>query len=312
MNRAIGEALGELEKVIAGKRAAIERVVLAMLAGGHVLLDDVPGVGKTTLAVALSRVFSLRFRRLQCTPDVLPSDIVGYSLPDRDTGEFVYRPGVVNGAELLLADEINRASSRTQSALLEAMEEKQVTVDGETHPLARPFLVVATENRVGAAGTQSLPFAQLDRFLLRLTIGYPDRAAQIALMRDRQQADPLESVRAVCSREDLLRMQEETRAVASTDRVLEYIARLAEASREENLLEVGVSPRGALFVDRAAKARAYIEGRDYTTGADVQAVFMDVCAHRVLPSRKARTEGVSPAKALEGLLARVENPDRRA
>ncbi len=181
----------EMRKVIAGKDDVIRKILVAILADGHILLDDVPGVGKTTLAVALGRVLGLTFRRIQFTPDVLPSDIVGFTLYDRASGSFVYRPGIVNHANLLLGDEINRTSSKTQSALLEAMEERQVTVDGETYPLERPFLVIATQNNAGSAGTQMLPYAQMDRFLVRLSMGYPDHDAQMNLLRQRQNADPL-------------------------------------------------------------------------------------------------------------------------
>ena len=302
----------EIEKAIVGKRDVIEKILMALLAEGHVLLDDVPGVGKTTLAVALSRAMALKYQRVQFTPDVLPSDLTGFSLYDKNAGAFVYRPGALNGANLLLGDEINRASSKTQSALLEAMEEKQVTVDGETYPLASPFMVIATQNSVGTAGTQLLPYAQMDRFIVRLTMGYPDHDAQMAMLRARQTENPLDSVETALTREELLRLQAETRAVTVKDSVLDYIARLAIVSRENAQFELGVSPRGALFLNRMAKARAYLDGRDYATAADVQTVFHDVCAHRVILSRRARMDGVSTEQALDALLAAVSNPDRGA
>ena len=302
--------ISEIEKVIAGKRAAIEKILLSLLAEGHVLLDDVPGVGKTTLAVALSRALGLDYRRVQFTPDVLPSDLVGFSLYDKDSGGFAYRPGALSHTNLLLGDEINRASSKTQSALLEAMEERQVTVDGQTYPLETPFLVIATQNSVGAAGTQPLPYAQMDRFLVRLSLGYPDYEAQMAMLRARQGEDPLRRVRRALSRDELLAMQRAVRGVTAKDAILDYITRLTMASREHPQVSVGVSPRGALFIDRMAKARAWMEGRDYVTGGDVQAVFADVCAHRVL--LKEQAAGKTAQDVLSELLRTVETPDRHS
>ena len=302
----------EMRKVIAGKDDVIRKILAAILADGHILLDDVPGVGKTTLAVALGRVLGLMFRRIQFTPDVMPSDIVGFTLYDRASGSFVYRPGIVNHANLLLGDEINRTSSKTQSALLEAMEERQVTVDGDTYPLERPFLVIATQNNVGSAGTQMLPYAQMDRFLVRLSMGYPDHDAQMNLLRQRQNADPLAQLNNVAAKTDVLRMQAEVQSVTAKDAILDYIARLTAASREHPLVEVGISPRGALFLDRMAKAHAYLMGRDYVVCEDVQEVFLDVCAHRLLLKRQARLENVTPQDVLTELLQRVETADRRA
>ena len=302
----------EMRKVIAGKDDVIRKILAAILADGHILLDDVPGVGKTTLAVALGRVLGLTFRRIQFTPDVLPSDIVGFTLYDRASGSFVYRPGIVSHANLLLGDEINRTSSKTQSALLEAMEERQVTVDGETYPLEQPFLVIATQNNVGSAGTQLLPYAQMDRFLVRLSMGYPDHDAQMNLLRQRQNADPLAQLSSVAVKADVLRMQAEVQSVTAKDAILDYIARLTAASREHPLAEVGISPRGALFLDRMAKAHAYLMGRDYVVCEDVQEVFLDVCAHRLLLKRQARLENITPQDVLTELLQRVETADRRA
>ena len=310
MKRELEEARHELEQVISGKEDVIGRILTAVIAGGHILLDDVPGVGKTTLAVALGKILDLTCRRIQFTPDVLPSDIVGFSMYDKESGTFLYRPGIVNGANLLLGDEINRTSSKTQSALLEAMEEKQVTVDGNTYPLPDPFLVIATQNQVGMAGTQTLPYAQLDRFMVCLTVGYPDHAAQMALLRARRTGDPLEKVKKVMSRETLLDMQRNARQVTVKDSVLDYIARLCIASRAHPWIDVGVSPRGSLFLERMSQARAFADGRDYVTAADVQAVFHDICAHRIVLSRKARAEGCTAVQALNALLKDIKNPDR--
>lgn len=308
MRPELEQVVQEVEKVIAGKREGIVRILLALLADGHVLLDDVPGVGKTTLAVALSRAVGLSCRRVQFTPDVLPSDLVGFSMVD-PSGTLNYRPGALSGTHLLLGDEINRASSRTQSALLEAMEERQVSVDGKTYPLEKPFLVIATQNSVGTSGTQFLPYAQMDRFLIRLTLGYPDYAAQMAMLRSRQGGNPMDRVVCVLKRERLLDMQKDVQTLTVKDAILDYITRLTMASRTHEAVSVGISPRGALFLDRMARAKAYAEGRDFVTGADVQAVFPDVCAHRVLLKEESRQ---SVEEVLQDLLRSVDVPDRRA
>ena len=311
MNKDLEQITNEVEKAISGKRAVIEKILMAILSDGHILLDDVPGVGKTTLALALSRTLGLSYHRIQFTPDVLPSDIIGFSVYNKDTGAFVYQKGVVNDTNLLLGDEINRTSSKTQSALLEAMEERQVTVDGNTYPLQKPFIVIATQNNVGTAGTQMLPYAQVDRFLVRLSIGYPDYDAQMELLRARQEHDPLESVKQSVTREDVVRMQSEVRAVTSKDSILSYLTRLALASREHPMTKIGVSPRGVLFLDRMAKAHAYLDGRDYVIPEDVQEVFSDVCAHRVILTQKARLSGATAEQVLSELLKTVEVPDTR-
>ena len=309
MRRTMEKVLDEVEKAISGKRETVEKILLAFLARGHVLLDDVPGVGKTTMAGAMSRAVGLSFRRVQFTPDVMPSDLTGFSMYDRGSGGFVYRPGALCGVNIVMGDEINRASSKTQSALLEAMEEKQVTVDGITYPLEKPFLVIATQNSVGAAGTQALPYAQMDRFLVRLSLGYPDYTAQMAMLRERQDREPMEEVHGVLSGDEVARMQKEVSAVTSSDAVLDYITRLTMASREHEAVSVGVSPRGALFLDRAAKARAWADDRDYTVGADVRNVFRDVCAHRILVKEGS---GETAESVCEDLLKSTQSPDRRS
>lgn len=312
MNPQLETVMLEMEKAVRGKRTVIEHILAALLAEGHILLDDMPGVGKTTLAVALSRAVGLTYRRVQFTPDVLPSDIVGFSMYDAQSGQFVYHPGAATHANLLLGDEINRTSSKTQSALLEAMEERQITVDGRTYPLEKPFIVIATQNNVGTAGTQLLPYAQMDRFMARLSVGYPDHDAQMALLRDRLSENPLDAVAQVLTREELLTMQGEVRAVQTSDALLDYITRLTMASRERPDLEVGVSPRGALLLCRMAKARAYLLGRSFAASEDVQAVFEPVCAHRLIAAPKARLAGVTAAAIARELLAAVPNPDRAA
>lgn len=309
MNQKLDAIFREVQKALTGKQAVVEKVLMAMLCGGHILLDDVPGVGKTTLAVAFSKALGLRYRRIQFTPDVLPSDIVGFSMYDKQQNAFRYVPGIVTGTNLLLGDEINRTSSKTQSALLEAMEEKQVTVDGICYPLPDPFCVIATQNQVGTAGTQPLPNAQMDRFLVQLTIGYPDYESQMALIRDRQLENPMEQVQQAADAAALVSMQQEVRRVAMDDKIIDYITRLAMASREHPLLRLGISPRGALAVSRMAKACAYLHGRDYTLTEDVQEIFADVCAHRVLLSQQAKTQQSTAQDVMQALLREVALPD---
>ena len=312
MNPQLETVMLEMEKAVRGKRTVIEHMLTALLADGHILLDDMPGVGKTTLAVALSRAVGLTYRRVQFTPDVLPSDIVGFSMYDAPSGQFVYHPGAATHANLLLGDEINRTSSKTQSALLEAMEERQITVDGQTYLLEKPFVVIATQNNVGTAGTQLLPYAQMDRFMVRLSVGYPDHDAQMALLRDRLSENPLDTVAQVLAREELLTMQAAVRAVRTSDALLDYITRLTMASRAHAQLEVGVSPRGALLLCQMAKARAYLLGRSFATSEDVQAVFEPVCTHRLILTAKARLSGVSVTDIARELLQTVPNPDYAA
>ena len=308
MNSQTDAVIAEIEKVIVGKRSVIERVLMAILSEGHVLLDDVPGVGKTTLALACSVVMGVKYQRMQFTPDVVPSDIVGFSVYNKKTGSFDYKPGVVM-TNLLLADEINRTSSKTQSALLEVMEEGQVTVDGVTHLLPKPFVVIATQNPVGSAGTQLLPQAQLDRFMIRLQMGYPDFESQVDILRDRQTSNPIDMAKKVIDGEDIMRMQEEVRNIHVEDSILEYVTSLATATREHELIRLGVSPRGALAVVRMAKAHAFLEGRDFVTPEDVQQIFADVCGHRILLNPKARVAELSAEDILKQVLKETKSPD---
>ena len=308
MNKELQLIIGEIEKAITGKRDVIEKVLMALLSDGHILLDDVPGVGKTTLAVAVSKALGLNYKRVQFTPDVLPSDIVGFSVYDRETGSLRYVPGAVKDANILLGDEINRTSSKTQSALLEAMEERQVTVDTQVYPLSRPFCVIATQNRVGTAGTQPLPHAQMDRFLVQLTMGYPDFDAQMEILRQRKTQDPMTEVRRVSDRESVLRMQQQAQSVHVDDEILSYITRLCMASRDHASLQLGVSPRGALCLSRMARACAYVSGRDFVIPEDIQNVFSPVCAHRVLLSQKARVEQKTAEDIMQELLSAVPVP----
>lgn len=308
MNSRTDAVIREIEKVIIGKRTVVERVLMAILSDGHVLLDDVPGVGKTTLALAFSRVMGMQYHRVQFTPDVVPSDIVGFSIYNKDTGRFDYKPGVVM-TNLLLADEINRTSSKTQSALLEVMEEGQVTVDGVTHALPKPFVVIATQNPVGSAGTQLLPQAQLDRFMIRLEMGYPDFESQVNILRDRQTANPIDQAEGIICGEEILAMQEEVRKVHVEESILEYVTRLATETRQDEMIRLGISPRGALAVMRMAKAHAYLEGRNYVTPEDVQQIFVDVCGHRIILNPKARVAELTAGDVLKKVLKKTKSPD---
>lgn len=298
----------EVGKAFIGNTDLVEKVLMTIYAGGHVLLEDCPGVGKTTLAMAFSKALGLQNKRIQFTPDTLPSDITGFTMYNRESNRFEYRDGAAN-CQLLLADEINRTSSKTQSALLEVMEERQVTVDGQTHKLPDPFVVIATQNPVGSAGTQLLPQAQLDRFMVRLEMGYPDFASQVNILRDRQTSDPLEEVATVSSGLDLLTMQAQARQVHMADAMLEYVTSLAEASRSHPLVVLGVSPRGALAVCRMCKSRAFMEGRDYVLPDDVAYIFADVCAHRLILSPKARIAETTAKDVLAEVLQQVARPD---
>lgn len=298
----------EVSKVIIGKEDVIRKVLMSILANGHILLDDVPGVGKTSLAVALGKTLGMKYNRIQFTPDVLPSDIVGFSVFNREDNTFVYMPGVINSTNLVLADEINRTSSRTQAALLEAMEEKQVTVDGQAHKLPDPFIVIATQNQVGAAGTQVLPHAQMDRFLVRLAIGYPDRDSEVAIIQGRQTMDPYASVKQILDTEAIQAIQTATLQVTIKEPLVRYIADLVAASRDNQNIELGISPRGAIAVSHMAKASALMQARDYVTEDDIREVFTDVCAHRILLTQKARAAGTSAQDILGLILDNVKSP----
>ncbi len=307
MNPKMNEILQEIEKVIVGKNEIVEKVLMAVLAGGHVLMEDVPGVGKTTTAMTFAKVLGLDTRRVQFTSDTVPSDIIGYSVYDKESNDFVYKPGAVM-TNLLLADEINRTSSKTQSALLEAMEELRVTVDGQTYDLPQPFIVLATQNPIGSAGTQMLPSAQLDRFMIKISMGYPDFASQVNILKDRHRENPLDRISAVVTREELKELIQEAGAVEIQDSVYEYVTHLTIASREHELVQLGVSPRGALAVCRMAKTHAYLQGRDYVIPEDVAAVFSDVCSHRLVLSTKAKMMEERPENIIRSILASVNMP----
>lgn len=307
MKPQIKDILLEIEKVIVGKNEIVEKVMMAVLAGGHVLMEDVPGVGKTTTAMTFAKVLGLDTRRVQFTSDTVPSDIIGYSVYDKQADSFVYKPGAVM-TNLLLADEINRTSSKTQSALLEAMEELHVTVDGQTYDLPKPFVVLATQNPVGSAGTQMLPSSQLDRFMIKISMGYPDFASQVSILRDRHTENPLDRITKIVDIEQLQVLIREAAAVEVADSIYEYVTHLTQATREHPMVQLGISPRGALAVCRMAKAYAYLHGRDYMIPEDVAAVFSDVCSHRLVLSTKARMMEERPENVIRTILEGVNMP----
>ena len=307
MNQKIQQILQEIEKVIVGKNEVVEKILMAVLASGHVLMEDVPGVGKTTTAMTFAKVLGLDTKRVQFTSDTVPSDIIGYSVYDKQTEKFVFKPGAVM-TNLLLADEINRTSSKTQSALLEAMEERRVTVDGETYDLPNPFVVLATQNPVGSAGTQMLPSAQMDRVMIKTSMGYPDFESQINILRDRHSENPLNKISAVVTAEELQELIRQSETVHVGDYVYEYVTRLTQATREHPMVQLGVSPRGALAVCRMAKAYAFLYGRDYVIPEDVAAVFPDVCCHRLILGTKARMMEESPLTIIQNVLDQVTMP----
>lgn len=299
--------MDEVKKVIMGKDGCIEKVMAAILARGNVLLEDVPGVGKTEMAVAFSRAMGLKSNRVQFTPDVMPADITGFSMYRKDTESFVYRPGAVM-CNLLLADEINRTSPKTQSALLEVMEEGNVTVDGVTRQVPRPFIVLATQNPVGSFGTQRLPEAQMDRFLICISMGYPEPEDEIAMLKSRHRGRPLDEITPVINGEELLAMQEDTEAVFIHDALYKYMTMLSVATREHEMLELGMSPRGTLALGKMARAYAYICGRNYCVPKDVKKALLDVGIHRIRLSQKARISGKKPEDILKETLERVKEP----
>ena len=304
------QVLNRVRQVVVGKDKILLQVLAAILSGGHILLEDVPGVGKTTMALAFSRVMDLEYNRVQFTPDVLPSDITGYSVPDRATGEMVYRKGAVL-CNLFLADELNRATSRTQSALLEAMEEGQVTVDGVCHPLPRPFIVIAAQNPTGAAGTQMLPDSQMDRFSVRLSLGYPNPEDEIAMVMNRQGGNPLKKLTPLLSREQLAAMQNEVAETFVHKAVVEYIVKLISATRQSDDILRGASPRATLAVTSMAKAVAQLKGRDYVVPADVREVFVWTVAHRLLLSPYAEGQGKTAEEILNRIVESIPAPKLR-
>lgn len=293
--------IDEVGKAFKGKDEIIKKVLMTIYAGGNILLEDVPGVGKTTLALAFSKAIGFKFGRVQFTTDTMPSDITGFTMYNRQKEEFEYRPGAAD-CNFLLADELNRTSPKTQSALLEAMEEKSVTVDGVTHSLPNPFICIATENIYGSAGTQPLPESQVDRFMLSLSIGYPSHDIQKELIRARRYNNPLEDINPVSSVESIKEVQDYLMTIHISDEVLDYIVSLCEDTRDFMYIEHGVSPRAVLALTRMAQAGAVLDGRSYVIPEDVQYIFKDVCSHRLELSMQAQVDGLTAKDVLQLIL----------
>lgn len=298
MNSISTKVLHEVKKVMNGKDDVILKVWLTILAEGHVLLEDQPGVGKTTLAKTFSRVLDLHSNRIQFTPDVVASDVTGFTMFDKQSNSFIFKEGAVM-CNLLLGDEINRTSSRTQAALLEAMQEKHVTVDGQTYALPKPFHVIATQNPFGTSGTQPLPLAQLDRFMTKLSVGYPCVDDQVAMLKNRQATDPLQSVEQVLTKEQLLQLQQQVEALHIADDMLYYVTALTEATRNHPQIYQGISPRGAIALCKMAKAHAFKEEREYVIPADVAAIWHETVSHRIV------LKGTSDEKTVQQLLTAI-------
>lgn len=301
------DIMKEVNKTVIGKENIVRKVLTAIIAKGHILIEDIPGVGKTTLALAFSKVMNLEYNRLQFTPDVLSTDVIGYHVITRDgeLGDYKQGPVVCN---LFLADEINRTSSKTQSALLEVMEEGSVTVDGITMQVPKPFTVIATQNPVGSIGTHMLPESQLDRFMIRLSMGYPDVAGEIRMLKDRNGENPLSKMKEVVSREDILTMQQQAEKIYVNDSIYEYLVKLILMTRRDPYVELGVSPRGSIALLNMAKANAYINGRDFLVPDDIRSIFYDIISHRIILKPEARVNNISLEQVSKGILKQVQAP----
>lgn len=298
----------EVNKVIKGKQEIVWKVIMAMAGSGHILLEDVPGLGKTTLAMAFSRALGFKNKRIQFTPDTMPGDIMGMSIYNEQTNAFEYMEGAAVGCNLLLGDEINRTSSKTQSALLEAMAEGHVTVDGTTHILEKPFIVIATQNPITSGGTQPLPDSQLDRFMIRLSMGYPDTQNQLAILQNISERDQLEVIRPVMTAGDLVEIQNMVKNMAVSEEVLLYLIHLCEATRVHPDVELGISPRGIHALAQMSKACAVCQGRDFVTPDDVLTVYEDVCAHRLLLRSRAKRDGQTASMILSQIVEQTQKP----
>ena len=300
-----------VKRVIIGKDGAVELAVIALICQGHVLIEDVPGVGKTMLARSLARSTSCTYRRIQFTPDLLPSDITGVSMYNQGTSEFEFRAGPIV-AQLVLADEINRATPKTQSALLEAMDERQVTVEGVTHMLPRPFIVMATQNPIEYEGTFPLPEAQLDRFFLKITLGYPTQEQELTIVNRQEDTHPIDGLAPVVSEEDIIRLQESVKTIYVDELIRQYIVALVQATREHADIALGSSPRGSLTLFRGSQALALIRSRDYALPDDVKELAVPMLAHRIIASAAARMRGVSSEDIVNSLVDEVPVPGAQA
>lgn len=306
-NEPIQLVVNEVKKAVTGKDDCIYKVFAAILAGGHILIEDVPGVGKTTLATAFSKALSLENHRMQFTPDVMPADILGFNMFRKETGDFVYYPGAIM-CNLFLADEINRTSPKTQSALLEVMEEGCVTIDSETKKVPEPFIVMATQNPKGSSGTQLLPESQLDRFMICMSMGYPDMDSEIAIAKGKSARNDVMDIEGVLSASALAQLQDVVEKVYVHEQVYAYICKLVQATRENPYLELGMSPRGTIACVRMAKSWAFLQKRNYVTPEDVLAVFTDVGKHRIVLNTKARVAHIEETAVLDGIIREIPQP----
>lgn len=303
----INSIVSEVKKAVIGKDAVIIKVLLSILCKGHILIEDIPGVGKTTLALAFSKALSLKHNRMQFTPDVLPSDVTGFSIYNKSTGKFEFRPGVAF-CNLLLADEINRTSSKTQSALLELMEEKSITVDGNTYKLPEPYTVIATQNPIGSAGTHNLPESQLDRFMIKLSMGYPDFSGEVAILKSKHNSNPLDSVNSVADSSFITSLQEYISNIYVDDRIYEYIVSLSASTRNHPMIKIGISPRGTLALTQLSKGIAVAMGRDYVIPDDVSYICGDVFEHRLILSSKAKMSDITAADIITDIIKKTPVP----
>ena len=306
-NEKAAQIIQEVSKAIIGKSECIRTILCAILSGGHVLIEDIPGVGKTTLALAFAAAMGLEQKRIQFTPDVLPSDITGFTMYQKEQERFIYQPGAIM-CNLFLADEINRTSPKTQSALLEVMEENAVTVDGVTRPVPSPFIVIATENPIGYTGTQMLPESQLDRFQVCVFMGYPSNDDEITIVKNQALKNPLQTVRPVTNKQELLEMQAQVRRVVVSDPVCQYIVSLCSETRRHPGIELGLSPRGTLALASIARANAYVSGRNYVIPRDVSDMFPYIAVHRLRLSSEAKMNRWSAEDILKQIVSRVEAP----
>lgn len=299
--------INEIEKVIIGKKEVIVKILLAILSGGHVLIEDIPGVGKTTLALALSKALSLNYKRLQFTPDVLPSDITGFTIYNQKTHQFEYKSGAAM-TNLFLADEINRTSSKTQSALLEVMEEGKVTVDGKIYKMPEPYIVIATQNPIGSIGTQMLPESQMDRFIIRLTMGYPSLDSEINMLKSKHHLINIDNVNSIVTEQELIHARREVEKVYASDIMFEYIAKLAEATRNHPFIKLGLSPRGTIALLKMTKATALLKGRGFIIPDDVKYCFNDVSMHRIIFNSNSKINNMTGEDVLKDILHSVTVP----
>ncbi len=308
MDNKIKEIKEEIKKVIKGKDEVIDKLLLGFFSDGNILIDDVPGVGKTTLTKTFSKVMDLKFSRIQCTIDLLPSDIVGFTYFDKIDNKFKYKEGVINDSNIVLVDEINRTSSKTQAALLEAMEEKQVTVDKNTYKLKDPFILIATQNEVGSIGTQKLPYAELDRFFISFSIGYPSRQDEIDILKSKNNQDLLKNIQKICNNDDILRIKEEIERVEVKDNIYKYIVNLVDSTRNNSDFEIGLSTRSSIDLLKASKVHAYFLSRNYVIPSDIRDVFIDITKHRIIKSSSSNNK-IKNEELLNDLLKRVKVPD---